>query len=404
MKQFLVLVPLVLLINCEKPAPRSPVNLNHALSLVDSVKVDGEMLSFIHIYADAPEYRPLAAPDEGVSCVDDVGRFMEVLETEICHYENTEFLPLALGMTRFLLYMSRDDGLWYNFIYADGNKNREYRTSVAEFQWWAIRGLRGLAAAHTILEQYPAESELKAAVVRRIHSMDSHLDSILLNFPECIPTELGLRPKWLVKDAPDINSELLLVLTKLHGRANFSYESEIRKIADGLIIFQYHNSDSPLDGMYFCWQNIWHNWGNNQATALLKTYQLTKEEKYLASVRLWADNFVPFLIENNFPWEIAVASDGTYSVTAFPQIAYGIHAIYSGLELLAEITGNEFYATSAETVFSWFKGQNPAVTAMYDPQSGRCFDGINGPGEVNFNSGAESTIECLLAIQKRGRF
>ncbi|MGC9364915.1 MAG: hypothetical protein ACP5FZ_10145 [Fidelibacterota bacterium] len=404
MKQFFMLVLLVLCINCGKPAPQSPVNLDHALSLVDSIEVNGEQLSFIHIYADAPDYKPLEAPDEGISCVDDVGRFMEVLEAEICRYQITELLTLALGMTRFLLYMSQDNGLWYNFIDVEGNINRRYRTSIAEFQWWAVRGLRGLAAALTILEQYPAESNLKTAVIRRIHSMDSHLDSVLVVYPQRMQTELGPRPKWLVKDAPDLNSELLLVLTKLHGQSDFDYKDEIGMIADGLLEFQYRNVESPLNGMYFCWRNSWHNWGNNQATALLKAYQVTKEKKYLASVQLWADNFVPFLIENNFPWEIAVASDGTYNVTAFPQIAYGIHALYSGLQLLAEITGNEFYATSAETVFNWFRGQNPAGTAVYDPQSGRCFDGINGPGEVNFNSGAESTIECLLAIQKRGKF
>lgn len=404
MKYILLLAMMTFLLNCASPASRSPINLEHVLSLVDSVKVNGETLCFIHIYADAPDYKPFEAPGEGVSCVDDVGRFMEVLETEICRYGNTGLLPLAMDMTRFLLYMSRDDGLWYNFIYAGGKINTEFRTSVAEFQWWAVRGLRGLAAVFEIMQQHPIDSELEKAVVRRIHSMDSHLDSILLNYPQRMKTALGLRPKWLVKNAPDINSELLLVLTKVHGKADFDYKDEIRKIADGLMDFQYLNDDSPLNGMYFCWQNIWHNWGNNQSTALLKAYQITKDKRYLASVRLWADNFVPFLLKNNLPWEITAAADGTFSVAAFPQIAYGIHSIYSGLELLAEITGNEFYAANAETVFTWFKGQNVADTAMYDPQSGRCFDGINGPGAVNFNSGAESTIECLLAIHKRGKF
>jgi hypothetical protein len=36
---------------------------------------------------------------------------------------------------------------------------------------------------------------------------------------------------------------------------------------------------------------------------------------------------------------------------------------------------------------------------MYDPKSGRTFDGIGSPEEINLNSGAESTIEALLSLQ-----
>jgi hypothetical protein len=35
---------------------------------------------------------------------------------------------------------------------------------------------------------------------------------------------------------------------------------------------------------------------------------------------------------------------------------------------------------------------------MYHPESGRCYDGINADGSINLNSGAESTIEALLAL------
>ncbi len=35
---------------------------------------------------------------------------------------------------------------------------------------------------------------------------------------------------------------------------------------------------------------------------------------------------------------------------------------------------------------------------MYDPATGRTYDGIIAPGQVNPNSGAESTIEGLFAL------
>ena len=47
----------------------------------------------------------------------------------------------------------------------------------------------------------------------------------------------------------------------------------------------------------------------------------------------------------------------------------------------------------------WFSGRNDARRAMYDPATGRVMDGIGGPDRVNANSGAESTIEGLLALR-----
>src|SRR5439155_24394568 len=49
----------------------------------------------------------------------------------------------------------------------------------------------------------------------------------------------------------------------------------------------------------------------------------------------------------------------------------------------------------------WFYGNNSAGFPMYDPATGRGYDGLLGPSEfrVNRNSGAESTIEALMALQ-----
>jgi len=374
------------------------------LSLVDSLVINGEVLYFIRIYADAPSYEPVAAPGEGIACVDDVGRFMEVLETEILVYRQRRLLPIAIGMTRFLLYMSREDGLWYNFIYEDGSINRTHRNSRAEFGWWAVRGLRGLAAAENILVNYPEYGLLLTAVEKRIRSADSHIEAAVQKYPRRNMTSLGPRPAWLVKDAPDMNSELLLALTKLQETGKFNYSDAIRRLSKGLIAYQYRVPDHDLDGMYFSWDSLWHNWGNNQALALLEAYEITGNDTLLLSVRRWADGFVLFVLENNFPQRITVADNGSYSVTMFPQIAYGINSMYRGLKTLAEITENKQYAERAERVFQWYKGQNVAGKAMYQPATGRCYDGINSAVSINMNAGAESTIESLLSIQKRGYY
>ncbi|MCG2716196.1 MAG: hypothetical protein L6422_07915 [Candidatus Marinimicrobia bacterium] len=394
-------------ISCNKkiePKPSSPINLSHALNLVDSVEVDGTQLYFIHIYADAPDYKPVEAAGEGVSCVDDVGRFMEVLETEILKYKRTDLLPIARGMTRFLLYMCRDDGLWHNFIDADGKINREYRTSIADFEWWAARGIRGLAAAYNIFKESENDCELLSRLKAKIETTIPQLEEVLKSYPQTHATELGERPSWLIHHAPDMSSEFLLALTKLHSTVEFDYLDAIEKLAEGLIVCQFQQEDHRLNGMYFCWNNIWHGWGNNQAYALLETYKITANPDILKSVQLWADFFIPFLIDNNFPHRIELSSDGTYQMATYPQIAYGINSLYRGVKTLAEITGKPEYKAYAEQIFAWFTGHNIAGAAMYDAETGRVYDGINDGPKVNLNSGAESTIECLLAIQKRGGF
>lgn len=167
--------------------------------------------------------------------------------------------------------------------------------------------------------------------------------------------------------------------------------------------YQYCAKNHDLDGMYFCWKNIWHNWGNNQAYALLEAFKITGDSTLFYSVKTWADSFIPFLIENNMPRELTLNSNQTYKKVDFSQIAYGINSLYRGVKSFADITNDDFYAERAETIFGWFTGKNIAQIPMYDPETGRCYDGINEDLSVNLNSGAESTIECLLAILKRGK-
>jgi hypothetical protein len=70
-----------------------------------------------------------------------------------------------------------------------------------------------------------------------------------------------------------------------------------------------------------------------------------------------------------------------------------------GLISVYQATGNPDYARMAGLAASWFTGNNAAHTAMYDPATGRGYDGIIAPDKINRNAGAESTIETLMAMQ-----
>ena len=398
--KLLVISLLLIFLRCNVLEKESPVNLTHALNLVDSVEVSGKTLYYITIYSNYPDYKPVAAINEGISCVDDVGRFMEVLESEILLSGNYSVLPIARGMTEFLLYMCRDDGLWYNFIDENGEINTSHVNSQADFGWWATRGIRGLTAAYFIFKQFPEERDLLDQIDKCLEITLKQMDTDLAIYPQKVTGEFGLVPAWLIKSAPDMNSELLLALCKLQRSGDFDLLPAIKQIAEGLIGFQYQNKGHPLNGMYFCWHNTWHAWGANQPTSLLEAYKLTNDSTLLNSVRIWADNFVPFLVEHNLPNEITLQTDGSYQLVELPQIAYGINALYSGIQTLADISGEDRYQRYAERVFRWFSGANLAKEQMYWPKTGITFDGINEDKIVNRNSGAESTIEGLLAQQR----
>lgn len=65
-----------------------------------------------------------------------------------------------------------------------------------------------------------------------------------------------------------------------------------------------------------------------------------------------------------------------------------------------QLSGKQKYADIAGHIAAWLLGANEAGINMYDKQTGRGYDGIIGKDKVNYNSGAESTIEALLALQR----
>ncbi len=114
----------------------------------------GESALAIAVYGDAAD-DPVAAQEagyEGVACVDDAARALELY----CDLWHATRLPWALrwceGLLDFILAMQDEDGRWVNFILGwEGTRNREGRTSVAGGGFWQARALLALAHASRIL-------------------------------------------------------------------------------------------------------------------------------------------------------------------------------------------------------------------------------------------------------------
>ncbi len=65
--------------------------------------------------------------------------------------------------------------------------------------------------------------------------------------------------------------------------------------------------------------------------------------------------------------------------------------------LAFNMTGNEYYRTTAQAAFNWFLGQNDLAEPLYDYTSGGCRDGLS-PDGPNMNQGAESTLAWLITL------
>jgi len=174
-------------------------------------------------------------------------------------------------------------------------------------------------------------------------------------------------------------------------------------MCDALAAFQDRTPGDPTYGAHYSHPDEhWHGWGNRQTWALAEAAQVLKDhphrDAWLESARLEADAFFAPLVGTHIPRAIHEGK-----VKDYDQIAYAIGSMVSGLASLHEATGEERFKNLAALTGTWFYGNNPVGRPVYDEASGVGYDGIRSAGDMSDNSGAESTIEALLAIQSLRR-
>jgi hypothetical protein len=137
-------------------------------------------------------------------------------------------------------------------------------------------------------------------------------------------------------------------------------------------------------------------WGNAQTQVLAAAGKVLGNRTFVASAEREATGFYPRLLIHGFLKEWDLASAGPPS--RYEQIAYAVRPMAVGLIRLFEATGKNDYLVMAGLAGSWLCGNNVLGQQVYDPVTGRCFDGIRDSVTINRNSGAESTIEALYAL------
>lgn len=379
------------------------INLDHFQYLYQEVELGGQDAAIVHIYSEHPDYSYAIEPAEGFTCVDDVARSIVLLAEYHQHIEADEAtLEQIKKMVRFVLHMQNDNGYFNNFIWHDLSINTAYQTTVAELNWWSLRAFWALETALLLIQDDPIlKNQMMEAIDRLLVNIDRDLP---LN--ERITEEAeGLTvPTWLPqKYAGDQAAILALSLLMHYDRTGAAdLKPKIEALADGMLLLQKGSTDQFPHGAFLSWKNLWHAWGNGQSYVLLKIGEAFANPAYTEAALQELDHFYPYLLKEGFAEAFWIQQSGEQfseiKRNPFPRIAYGMRPmIWAALEAY-KITAKDHYLELAKSVGDWFQGANIIQTPMYDPASGRCFDGILSPTEINQNSGAESTIECLLSL------
>ena len=377
-------------------------NLAHLNSLYEEIKIAGQPMAIIHIYSEYPDYKWVDAGNEGIACVDDAARAAVVY---LRHFEvtgDTASLHRARRLIDFCRHLQADDGQFYNFIFADHSINREGRTSYKSFGWWAARGVWAMGEGYRVFrDRDPAYASL---LQQHVQKTFVHLDTLLQRYPTIDEVNGFKAPRWLLyNSAGDATSELVLGLSAYHRASKDPrVKSYLEKFGEAFLAMQLGDEKNFPFGAMLSWQNIWHGWANGQTQALASIARPLSRDDFCAAAKLEAEFFFAHLQKERLPRAMQFARDGAQIYVAkmerYPQIAYALRPMIVGALRVAESTGFQRFAEEAAELAQWFFGDNPAKAHMYDPATGRGFDGILSETEINRNAGAESTIEALYSI------
>lgn len=425
----------VALVHASSKAVTTSVSLAHLNRLKDVIQTPSGPLPVWYVYAtpSATGYRPVEAAGEGISCVDDVARALIVY---LEHYELTGD-PVSLAHARdaisFLAYMRQDDGTYANFVDRQGNRNLTGITSRPGINWWMARAMWGLAKARTVFASVDPDyarwiDELLLPSVERLaRAVEAETRGDVTR-----PATIG--------GGNDVSAIFLMAVSLLHA-ADVSLppgtkddspaaQPDLERIATALALGlrAAQGGDAGTPPYRAVVPNprapaIWTGWGSHGMEALATAGLVFNRPEWLS----WAAEIAHALGSYLVAGPGSLAALGPAPIR-FPQIAYDLSPLVRGLELLhrakasapptepptpeeppADAPSTEYlYSDLAFLAASWLFGNNPAGEPIHHPPSGRTYDGIDGdrwdgPGRINYSSGAESTIEglsILLALER----
>ncbi len=312
----------------------------------------------VAVYADALDETVAANESgyEGVACIDDAARLLDVL----CSVWASTHLPWvrrwADGLLEFVLWMQEPDGRWLNFVEDwGGTKNRHGITSVAGANFWHARALLGVSH-------------------HRITFGDDRADEAMRR---------GLDHALTEPAPPDVRVLHMLAAGRLIADANREdLRPALARWAHALA--DCRSGDVLANSAYETGEP--HLWAHIQEGVLAWASTLLDEPALLDVAVRSAEVLIVPAVAGGFDRE----GMSPYDVSS---------CIYS-LDRLFEATSDPRWSGLAADARAWFDGRNPAAQPVVDPVTGRVADGIDG-GRVSANGGAEANIVAAEALLQR---
>ncbi len=356
---------------------------NHLMFLRETFKIGEEYAVGYVIYADtkAGQFVHARAPGEGITCVDDTARAgIYFLRRYDDHFNNDpemaeRYKTLALETIDFCGHFRTMEGDYYNFLFEDGQINKNGITSRPSKSWWALRALWLLSESLNIIsddEEFDKSYYYQQAVQTAL-LFKSELDT-----------------NGLIRGYTDISSLYVIGLANLY---RYSKDNQLKavleSVSDGIIdkqkdiLFRKIIDEGQEDFNF-------HSWGSRQVQALAMAYEITGNKKYYQAACDMADGLYSHMINLGPLYEYNASN-----ISLFPQIAYGTEAAVSSLYYLYQAEGEEKYAIMMALLHGFFNGNNHLSRKMVG-ENGEGYDGLESVF-INRNAGAESTISFLLS-------
>ncbi|MCU1446118.1 hypothetical protein [Cryobacterium sp.] len=209
-------------------------------------------------------------------------------------------------------------------------------------------------------------------------------------------------PGWLIADGADASAEAVLGLAAYvqagpTGPTADTARTALSRLSEGIAAMstvEGASGDWPF-GAIMPWTHspsLWHAWGGLAPAAVATASEVLGDPALLTAAVQDTAQFTPQLLAAGGPNNAWSPTPGE------AQIAYGVDSRLQSLIATAEAADAPGLLNIAAITAGWYFGANPSGLPAYNPATGTAIDGIEPNGNVNQNSGAESTIHALLSM------
>jgi hypothetical protein len=343
---------------------------------------------------------------QGAFNADDVSRAAVVYLRHWQSTGSTSSRDSAYQMLRGLTYLQTSTGphagnvvLW---MQPDGTLNRSAEPrelpdpSDSDASYWLARTIWALGEGYAAFEnEDPAFARfLRDRLELAVDAVDRQ---VLDRYGDHLDIDGERAPAWLIVDGADATAEAVLGLSAyVRAGGSAAARNALDQLSEGVAELRGGDARHWPMGAVRPWalsRSVWHGWGGMAPAALAEAALALGDAGLADGAASDSFTFDPWLLTSGGPDNGRLPTRGDAS-----QIAYGADSRLQSLLATADATGREAARGLAGIVAAWYFGANPAGQPMYDPATGRTFDGISGSGSINRNSGAESTIHGLLSM------